>query len=48
LENKYPVGVEIDWLKGGSSNATKLHPEYKSTLHQPSKDKWWKITELLK
>ena len=47
LENKYPVGVEIEWLKGGASKATKLHPEYKSTLHQPSKDNWWKITELL-
>ena len=48
LEKKYPVGVYVDWLEGGSSNATKLHPEYKSTLHQPSKDNWWKITELLK
>ena len=48
LEKKYPVGVYVDWLEGGSSKATKLHPEYKSTLHQPSKDNWWKITELLK
>lgn len=48
LEKKYPVGIEIEWLKGGASKATKLHPEYKSTLHQPSKDNWWKITELLK
>lgn len=48
LEKKYPVGIEIEWLKGGVSKATKLHPEYKSTLHQPSKDNWWKITELLK
>lgn len=48
LEKKYPVGIEIKWLKGKSSKATKLHPEYKSTLHQPSKDNWWKITELLK
>ena len=48
LEKKYPVGVYVDWLEGGSSKATKLHPEYKSTLHQTSKDNWWKITELLK
>lgn len=48
LEKKYPVGVYVDWLEGGSSKATKLHPEYKSTLHQSSKDNWWKITELLK
>ena len=48
LEKKYPVGIEIEWLKGGASKATKLHSEYKSTLHQPSKDNWWKITELLK
>ena len=47
LKKKYPVGIEIEWLKGGASKATKLHPEYKSTLHQPSKDNWWKITELL-
>lgn len=47
LKKKYPVGVYVDWLEGGSSKATKLHPEYKSTLHQPSKDKWYKITELL-
>lgn len=48
LKSKPMVGVEVDWLKGGASNATKLHPEYKSTLHQTSKDNWWKITELLK
>ena len=48
LKSKPMVGVEVKWLKGGSSNATKLHPEYKSTLHQTSKDNWWKITELLK
>ena len=47
LKKKYPVGVEVEWLKGNSSKATKLHPEYKSTLRQPSKDNWYKITELL-
>ena len=47
LKKKYPVGVYVDWLEGGSSKATKLHPEYKSTLHQTSKDNWYKITELL-
>ena len=47
LEKKYPVGVYVDWLEGGLTKATKLHPEYKSTLHQPSKDNWYKITELL-
>lgn len=47
LKKKYPVGIEIEWLKGTSSKATKLHPEYKSTLHQSSKDNWYKITELL-
>lgn len=52
LTSKPRVGVEVDWLKGESSkaskeNAKKQHPEYKSTLHQSSKDNWWKITELL-
>ena len=47
LKKKYPVGVYVDCLEGGSLKATELHPEYKSTLHQPSKDKWYKITELL-
>ncbi|MEE0962416.1 MAG: hypothetical protein U0L54_07730 [Bacteroidales bacterium] len=47
LKKKYPVGVYVDWLEGGTSKATKLHPEYKSTLHQTSKDNWWKITKLL-
>ena len=47
LTSKPRVGIEIKWLKGKSSKATKVHPEYKSTLHQPSKDKWYKITELL-
>ena len=53
LKSKPIIGVEVDWLKGESSkaskeNAKKQHPEYKSTLHQSSKDNWWKITELLK
>lgn len=52
LKSKPIIGVEVDWLKGESSkaskeNAKKQHPEYKSTLHQSSKDNWWKITELL-
>ncbi|MEE0910191.1 MAG: hypothetical protein UIQ51_05365, partial [Bacteroidales bacterium] len=47
LKKKYPVGVYVDWLEGGLSKATKLHPEYKSTLRQTSKDNWWKITQLL-
>jgi hypothetical protein len=52
LTSKPRVGVEVDWLKGESSkaskeNAKKQHPEYKSTLHQSSKDNWYKITELL-
>ena len=52
LKSKPIVGVEVDWLRGNPSkaskqNAKKQHPEYKSTLHQSSKDNWWKITELL-
>ena len=47
LKKKYPVGVYVDWLEGGLSKATKLHPEYKSTLRQTSKGNWWKITKLL-
>lgn len=52
LTSKSRVGVEVDWLKGESSkaskeNAKKQHPEYKSTLRQTSKDNWWKITQLL-
>jgi hypothetical protein len=52
LTSKPRVGVEVDWLKGESTkaskeNAKKQHPEYKSTLRQPSKGKWWKITKLL-
>lgn len=52
LKNKPIVGIEVDWLKGESSkaskqNAKKQHPEYKSTLRQSSKDNWYKITDLL-
>lgn len=52
LTSKPRVGVEVDWLKGKSTkaskeNAKKQHPEYKSTLCQTSKDNWWKITKLL-
>ena len=52
LTSKPVVGIEVDWLKGEPSkasgpNATKQHPEYKSTLHQTSKDNWYKITKLL-
>ena len=47
LKTKYPVGIEVEWLKGEGTKATKLHPEYKSTLRQSSKDDWYKITELL-
>lgn len=52
LKSKPIIGVEVDWLKGESSkaskeNAKKQHPKYKSTLHQSSKDNWYKITELL-
>lgn len=52
LTSKPRVGVEVDWLKGESTkaskeNAKKQHPEYKSTLRQTSKDNWWKITQLL-
>ena len=52
LTSKPRGGVEVDWLKGESTkaskeNAKKQHPEYKSTLRQTSKDNWWKITQLL-
>ena len=52
LKSKPIVGVEVDWLLGKSSkaskeNAKKQHPEYKITLRQTSKDNWYKITELL-
>lgn len=52
LKNKPIVGIEVDWLKGEPSkaskqNAKKQHPEYKSTLCQSSKDNWYKITDLL-
>ena len=52
LKSKPIIGVEVDWLQGKSSkastqNAKKQHLEYKSTLHQTSKDNWYKITELL-
>lgn len=47
LKSKPMVGVEVKWLKGESSKATKLHPEYKSTLSETSQDKWEKITNLL-
>ena len=52
LKSKPIVGVEVDWLQGKSSKASKTdakkqHPEYKSTLRQTSKDNWWKITKLL-
>ena len=43
------IGIEVDWLEGNSSaaskpNAKKQHPEYKSTLSETSRDKWEKIT----
>ena len=52
LKTKPLVGVEVDWLEGNSSaaskpNAKKQHPEYKSTLSETSRDKWEKITDLL-
>lgn len=52
LNSKPMVGIEVDWLKGNPSkaskqNAKKQHPEYRSTLRQTSKDNWYKITELL-
>ena len=52
LKSKPIIGVEVDWLQGKPSkastqNAKKQHLEYKSTLHQTSKDNWYKITELL-
>lgn len=52
LKSKPMVGVELDWLKGNSSsaskpNAKKQHPEYKSSLTETSRDKWEKITDLL-
>lgn len=52
LTKKMRVEIEVEWLKGKSSkaskqNAKKQHPEYISTLSQTSKDKWYKITKLL-
>lgn len=52
LKSKPMVGVEVDWLKGEPSEASKpdakkQHPEYKSTLLETSRDKWEKITDLL-
>jgi len=52
LTNKPLVGVEVDWLEGKPSeaskpNAKKQHSEYKSTLPQTSQDKWEKIKDLL-
>ena len=52
LKSKPIVGVEVDWLQGEPSKASKpiakkQHPEYKSTLRQTSKDNWYKIKELL-
>lgn len=52
LKSKPMIGIEVDWLKGNSSaaskpNAKKQHPEYKSTLSETSRDKWEKITDLL-
>ncbi len=52
LKSKPMIGVEVDWLRGNPSKASKLnakkqHPEYKSTLSQTSQNKWEKITDLL-
>ena len=52
LKNKPMVGVEVDWLEGKTSaaskpDAKKQHPEYKSTLSETSRNKWEKITDLL-
>ena len=52
LTRKPMVGVEVNWLEGKPSeaskpNAKKQHPEYKSTLSQTSQDRWDKISDLL-
>lgn len=52
LSSKPMVGVEVEWLEGKPSeaskpNAKKQHPEYKSTLAETSRDRWEKITDLL-
>ena len=52
LKSKPMIGIEVDWLEGNSSAASKpnakiQHPEYKSTLSETSRDKWEKITDLL-
>ena len=52
LSSKPMVGVEVEWLEGKPSeaskpNAKKQHPEYKSTLSETSRDRWEKITDLL-
>ena len=52
LKSKPMIGIEVDWLEGNSSAASKpnakiQHPEYKSTLSETSRDKWKKITDLL-
>lgn len=48
LKHRQPAGIELNWLRGESSKATKNHPEYKSSLKETSKDKWYKIEDLLK
>jgi len=52
LTSKPMVGIEVVWLEGGQTDASKplakkQYPEYTSTLSVTSKDKWCKITNLL-
>ncbi len=52
LTSKPMVGVEVSWLKGeiteaSKPNAKKQHPEYQSTLQETAHNKWSKITKLL-
>lgn len=43
LTKNIQVGVDVPWLKGGISKASKHHPQYKSSLGCSAQDRWDKI-----
>ena len=52
LTSKPMVGIDVPWLQGGKTEASKpqaakRHPEYVSSLNETSYNKWEKITSLL-
>ena len=52
LKRKPMVGIEVKWLRGenseGKASSTYTYPPYINPLNSSAKDKWNKITDLVK